>query len=80
MVEFQEKEWVNHIIVASGIIIGVFIIIGFISQIQYFTDETPSTSVNEEVCGNCLSEDDNNYQQTVGAFSEVILELSSTIY
>ncbi len=80
MVEFQEKEWVNHIIVASGIIVGFFIIVGFISQIQYFTDETPSSPNNEVVCRNCLSEDDNNYQQTLGASSEVILELSSTIY
>ncbi len=80
MVELQEKEWVNHIIIASGIIVAIFIIVGFVSQIRYFTDENSSVGNEETSCKNCLSEDDNNYQQTVQAPSEIILELSSAFY
>ncbi len=36
MIDLHNKDWVNHMIIAGGIIFGVLIIIGFVSSVRSF--------------------------------------------
>ncbi len=78
MVDTHEKDWVNHIIVASGIIVAIFIIIGFINSIRSFYGG--ESTKNLKPCEQCLTIEDNNLEASVELGSEFTLRLPEEDY
>jgi hypothetical protein len=79
MADFHQKDWVNHIIIAFGVLIGIWIFFGMLSQIRYFT-KSGSQSNEISKCNNCITLQDNNYQQTLPVGSEFVVELPQASY
>ncbi len=83
MMDLQGKEWVNHFIVGAAILVGIFIIIGFISNVRSLRspDNTPTAPrVVKSNCEYCLTILDNNTQSTVELGTEFMLELNEATY
>lgn len=76
--DINRKSWVSHIIVASGIIVAGFIIIGFFKTIRIFT--SPSASEYQATCTECIFLDDNKSQRVVRSGGEIIMELPAQDY
>lgn len=74
-----QKDWVKHIVVIGGILIGIWIIIGFIYQVRYFLN-LKSAQEKISLCEKCITQADNNYQQTILISSVITLELPSAVY
>jgi hypothetical protein len=76
--DIVRKSWVNHIIVAAGILIAGFIILGFFKTIRivtYLTADPASPS-----CSECITLNHNNTQRVVKSGVEMIVELPSREY
>ncbi len=85
MIDLHDKDWVNHVVVAFGIIIGIFILIGLIKSIKdYFTTpELPAriaTTTASTNCKTCFNQQTNNVSRTIKVNEQFIIELPESLY
>jgi hypothetical protein len=82
MLEVHNKDWLNHAIIAVGIIVAIFIVVGMISNIHEIRDakNPPITQEIKSDCIYCLNTTDNNTQSTVELGTEFTLELPEATY
>ncbi|MBX4198355.1 hypothetical protein KW782_03415 [Candidatus Parcubacteria bacterium] len=76
--DLSRKTWVNHIIIAGGIIVAGCIVFGYIKTMRRLTD--PALLQGTEVCRTCITLDHNLGKRVVKSGTEVVLELPQSLY
>jgi hypothetical protein len=80
MYDIYNKDWVNHLIIGAGVLVGIFIIFGFISNIRDLRRLSQGPREVVSNCEYCLNSTDNNTQSTVELGTEFMLELPAATY
>jgi hypothetical protein len=76
--DIVRKSWVNHLIVAVGILIAGFIVLGFFKTIRIVSYLTANPEAPQ--CTQCITLNHNNTQRVVKSGIEMIVELPSKEY
>ncbi len=76
--DLHRKTIVNHIVIAFGIIIAGFIILGFFKTIRLVNSWGSDPAAPR--CSECITVDHNNTQRVLKSGVEIVIELPSNRY
>jgi hypothetical protein len=75
--DLNRRTWVSHIIIASGILLAGFIIVGYVKTMHLFLSPPARWRGH---CDTCITLDDNNTRHVVRFGVDLVLELPAGRY
>ncbi|MES2437367.1 MAG: hypothetical protein V4519_05155 [Patescibacteria group bacterium] len=82
MIDIHTKDWVNHLIVALGILVGIALLYGMITTLKPvlgIKSNTPEYS-SATSCKKCITIAQNNTSKTVQLSETITIELPEDLY